>query len=196
MPVFDFSISVSPTSGSVTQGNSISATVNTTLTSGSTQSVSFSVTSGLPSGASASFSPTSCNPSCSSAMTISTIASTPVGGPYSINVRGTGGGQTHDVTYALTVTVVSPTINPPSVTTNSATNITQTSATLNGILNSMGNATSCLVWFEYKKSTDTTWTKVCETTKTSTGDFFCNLPDLTSNTLYYFEAFAKNGGGW
>lgn len=38
---FDFSISINPTSDSVAQGSSISATVNTTLTSGSTQSVSF-----------------------------------------------------------------------------------------------------------------------------------------------------------
>ncbi len=188
---FDFSISISPTSGSINQGSSISATVNTSLTPGATtQSVSFSV-SGLPSGASAP-SPVSCSPSCSSAMTISTAAATPVG-TYSINVCGTGGGQTHCVVYGLTVTSAGAAITQPSVTTNSVTNITKTSVTLNGTLNNMGNAVSCLVWFEWGPTTSYGNSTPVQTL-TSSGAFSANISGLNSNTNYYFKARAKNGG--
>ena len=196
---FDFSISINPTSGSVTQGSSISATVNTTLTSGSTQSVSFSA-SGLPSGASASFNPSSCNPSCSSTMTINTSATTPTG-TYSINVCGTGGGRTHCVTYGLTVTAAGVAINPPSVTTNAANPVTSTSATLNGTLNSLGYdpaicpSCSCIVWFKWGPTTAMANSTPVQT-KTSTSSFSANISGLTSGQTYYFEAFAKNGGSW
>ncbi|MEM5802983.1 MAG: hypothetical protein QXO57_03450 [Candidatus Aenigmatarchaeota archaeon] len=98
---FGFSISVSPNSGTVIQGQSTSATVTANLISGSAQSVSFSCLN-LPSGASCSFSPTSCNPTCSSTLTISSSTSTPTG-TYSITIRGTGGGLTRDSSYTLTV---------------------------------------------------------------------------------------------
>ncbi len=192
---FDFFISINPTSGSTSQGSSVSATVSTTLTSGTAQSVSFSVTSGLPSGASVFFSPISCNPSCSSAMTIGTTASTPVGGPYSINVRGTGGGKTYDITYALTVTASTVVISQPSVTTNSATIITQTSAALNGTLNGMGNAASVLVWFEWGP-TVSYGNSTSVQTMTAVGAFSANISSLNPNTTYYFKARAKNGGSW
>jgi len=88
---FDFSISISPTSGSVTQGSSTSATVNTVLASGATtQDIIFYILSGLPNGATASFNPTHCSPSCSPGMTIDTLATTPVGGPYSVSVCACG----------------------------------------------------------------------------------------------------------
>src|SRR5262249_7737346 len=74
----DFSVSVSPTSGSVTAGSSATATVSTAVTAGSAQTVSLSA-SGLPSGATASFSPASVTSGGSSTLTISTTASTPNG---------------------------------------------------------------------------------------------------------------------
>src|SRR6266705_2030408 len=55
-PPHDFSISASPSSVTVTQGQSGTTTIATTVTSGSSQSVTLSA-SGLPSGATASFSP-------------------------------------------------------------------------------------------------------------------------------------------
>jgi hypothetical protein len=194
--VFDFSISVNPTSGSVAQGSSISATVSTTLISGAAQSVSF-YTSGLPSGASASFSPPSCNPTCSSTMTINTSTSTPTG-TYQIIVCGTNPDGTIVRCYSyyqLTVIAVGVTINPPQVTTNAATNITSTSATLNGTLNSLGGAASCLVWFEWGPTTSYGNSTPVQTL-TSTGAFLANISGLASNTTYYFEAKAKNGGSW
>ena len=100
-PANDFSLAVSPTSGSVAPGGSTSATVSTTTTSGSAQSVALSA-SGLPSGATASFAPASVTSGGSSTLTISTSASTP-SGTYSVTVTGTGS-ATRTATYTLTVT--------------------------------------------------------------------------------------------
>jgi len=104
-PTNDFSVSVSPTSGSVAAGSSINATVNTATTSGSAQTVALSA-SGLPSGASASFSPSSVTSGSSSTVTFSTSSGTP-NGTYSVTVTGTGS-VTRTATYSLTVTGGTP----------------------------------------------------------------------------------------
>ncbi|HEX5598257.1 MAG TPA: S8 family peptidase, partial [Micromonosporaceae bacterium] len=101
-PVNDFSVTLSPTSGSTAPGGSVSATVNTTTTSGSAQSVSLSA-SGLPSGATATFNPSTVTSGNSSTMTIATAASAP-GGTYSVTITGTGTSATRTATYTLTVT--------------------------------------------------------------------------------------------
>ena len=97
----DFSLSLSPTSGSVTPGQSATATVATSTTSGSAQTVSFSA-SGLPSGATASFSPSSVSSGGSSTLTIATSASTP-SGTYTVTVTGSGSSGSHTASYTLTV---------------------------------------------------------------------------------------------
>jgi hypothetical protein len=104
----DFSISVSPTSGSVAQGGSTSVTVSVSSIEGFSETVSLSA-SGLPSGATASFSPTSGTPSFTSSLTIST-ASTTLAGIYTITITGTRGGKIHDCTYIL---IVTPAAVPP-----------------------------------------------------------------------------------
>ncbi|MFY1597383.1 S8 family peptidase [Micromonospora sp. WMMD737] len=101
-PTNDFSVSVSPTSGSTAPGGSVTATVATATTNGSAQSVSLSA-SGLPSGATASFSPATVTSGGSSALTISTSASTPAG-TYSVTVTGTAASGSRTATYSLTVT--------------------------------------------------------------------------------------------
>jgi subtilisin family serine protease len=100
-PTSDFSISVSPASGSVTAGGSTTATVNTATTSGSAQTVTLSA-SGLPSGAGASFSPTSVTSGGSATMTITTSTSTP-SGTYTVTITGAGSSATHTTSYSLTV---------------------------------------------------------------------------------------------
>jgi hypothetical protein len=190
---FDFSISDNPVSGPAVQGDSVSATIITTLTSGTSQSVSFTA-SNLPAGASASFNPTNCNPSCNSTMTINTSATTPVG-TYSINVCGRDGGQSHCVTYGLTVSSAGSAITSPTVTTNAATNITGDSATLNATLNNMGGAGSCWVWFEWGPTTSYGNTTSVQTLS-SPGSFSANISGLSQSTTYYFKAHAKNGGSW
>ena len=106
---FDFSVSVSPNSGSAQQGNSITSSIMVSLSSGSPQTVSLSA-SGLPSAASASFNPSSGNPTYTSIMTVTTSSTTPTG-TYTVTVTASGGGLTRTITYALTVTSSSP---PPT----------------------------------------------------------------------------------
>ncbi len=101
-PVNDFSVAVSPTSGSTAPGGSVTATVNTATTAGSAQTVNLSA-SGLPAGATASFSPASVTSGGSSTMTIATTAGT-APGTYAVTVTGTGASATRTATYSLTVT--------------------------------------------------------------------------------------------
>ena len=101
-PANDFSISVSPTSGSTAAGGSVSATVSTATTSGNAQTVSLSA-SGLPTGASASFNPASVTSGGSSSMTITTSGTT-AAGTYSVTITGTGSSATHSTPFSLTVT--------------------------------------------------------------------------------------------
>ena len=97
----DFSISASPSAGSVTPGGSVTSTISTAVTSGSVQTVSLSA-SGLPSGASASFNPTSVTAGSSSTLTVTTSSSTPTGSS-TITITGTGTSVTHTTTFNLTV---------------------------------------------------------------------------------------------
>ena len=101
----DFSISVSPASGSVTAGSNTAATVSTAVTSGSSESVSLSA-AGLPSGATASFSPASVTSGSSSSLTIATSSSTPAG-TYGITITGTAATGSHSTAFSLTVTASS-----------------------------------------------------------------------------------------
>ncbi|RSM46222.1 peptidase M4 family protein [Actinoplanes sp. ATCC 53533] len=100
-PANDFSVSASPTSGSVAAGSSATTTVATATTAGSAQTVALTA-SGLPSGATASFSPASVTSGSSSTLTIATTAATP-SGSYPVTITGTGS-ATHTATYTLTVT--------------------------------------------------------------------------------------------
>ncbi|MEO3779129.1 M4 family metallopeptidase [Micromonospora sp. B11E3] len=97
----DFSVTLSPTAGSVNPGSAVSTTVSTATTSGSAQTVTFSA-SGLPSGASASFNPASVTSGGSSTLTISTSAST-APGTYTVTVTGAATSGNRTATYTLTV---------------------------------------------------------------------------------------------
>jgi len=102
---FNFNMSLSPASGTITQGGTITTTATASLISGTAREVSFSV-SGLPTGVTTIFSPTSCNPLCNSTLNIVTSATTPTtstGTPHSITVIGTGRGITRTAVYTLTV---------------------------------------------------------------------------------------------
>jgi len=106
---FDFSISASPSSRTVTRGSSTTYSVTVTLLSGLTQLVSLSV-SGLPSGASSSFNPASGYPSFVSTLTISTSVSTPAD-TYTLTITGSEGGTTRQTTVQLVVEVGTITVS-------------------------------------------------------------------------------------
>jgi hypothetical protein len=102
-PTSNFSISASPSSLAVVQGNSGSTSISISVSGGFNSAVSLSAT-GLPSGVTASFNPTSIAApgSGTSTMALNVGAST-APGTYSITVTGSGGGTTHTTTVSLTV---------------------------------------------------------------------------------------------
>lgn len=99
----NFTISVSPTSGYLYQGQSGYAVVTITASGGFDSAVALSAT-GVPSGVTSSFSPASVTGSGSSDFTLTVSRSAPTG-TYPITITGTGGGVTHSTT--LTFEVVS-----------------------------------------------------------------------------------------
>ena len=105
-PAPGFSLSASPASLSVAQGNSGSSTISSAVTGGFSGSISLSA-SGQPSGVTVGFSPASINGAGSSTMTL-TVASSTVTGTYTITVTGTSGSTTATTTVSLTVTGVNP----------------------------------------------------------------------------------------
>ncbi|MFF4009493.1 M28 family peptidase [Streptomyces sp. NPDC001717] len=100
-PAQDFSIGVSPTAGSATQGGSTTATVNTSTVSGAAQTVALSV-SGAPAGVTTTLNPTSVQSGSSSTLSVQVGAST-APGTYTLTITGSGT-VGHSTTYTLTVT--------------------------------------------------------------------------------------------
>ena len=105
-----FTISASPSSVTVRQGDKGTSTITTTISGGFNNSIALSA-SGVPTGTTVSYNP---NPipapgNGSSTMTITVGASTPTG-VYPITVTGNGGGTQQNTTVTLTV------VAPPSFT--------------------------------------------------------------------------------
>ncbi len=103
-PPPNFSISASPSSLSIAQGNQGTSTITTTISGGFNSAITLSA-SGVPSGTTVSFNP---NPipapgNGSSTMTITVGAGTATG-TYPITVTGNGGGIQQNTTVTLTVT--------------------------------------------------------------------------------------------
>ncbi|WP_329130007.1 chitinase [Streptomyces sp. NBC_01476] len=101
-PANDFSVSLSPASGSLAPGGNTTSTVHTAVAAGSAQSVSLSVT-GAPAGVTAAVSPGSVTAGGSATLSVtSTSAAAP--GSYTLTVHGTGPSGSHTAAYALTIT--------------------------------------------------------------------------------------------
>ena len=100
----NFSLSASPSSLTVRQGNQGSSTITSAISGGFNGAISLSA-SGMPSGTTVSFNPSTISApgSGTSSMTITVGASTPVG-TYPITVTGNGGGLQRTATVTLTVT--------------------------------------------------------------------------------------------
>ncbi|WP_323179270.1 M28 family peptidase [Streptomyces longwoodensis] len=101
VPANDFSLAVSPASGSTAPGTSLTTTVSTATTNGSAQTVNLSA-SGAPSGVTVSFSPASVTSGASATATVTVGSSVPPG-TYTLTVTGTGT-TTHTAPFTLTVT--------------------------------------------------------------------------------------------
>ena len=113
-PPGDFTITATPSSGTVTAGASVSTAISTTAV-GTPQLVALSA-SGLPAAASVSFTPQSLTAGGSgSTMQVTTSPSTPAG-TYTVTVTGTGTSAVHSTSFSLVVQT------PPAITSpNTAT---------------------------------------------------------------------------
>ena len=74
------------------------------------------------------------------------------------------------------------------VVTEPATDVGDNEATLNGSLESIGSGDEADVWFDYKLSSDTTWSSTTTQTLTSAGSFSEQLSELEADTSYDFRA--------
>ncbi|MFA5559472.1 MAG: fibronectin type III domain-containing protein, partial [Methanofastidiosum sp.] len=84
-------------------------------------------------------------------------------------------------------------ILPPTVTTDPPTNITATTATLNGTLDDDGGE-ECDCSFEWGE-TDSYGNSTTPVSKETGQSFSANLTDLDPNTTYHFRAKAVNSAG-
>ncbi|MGH2509669.1 MAG: hypothetical protein ACRDHZ_20005, partial [Ktedonobacteraceae bacterium] len=98
----NFSLSPSPSSLSIVQGNSSTSTISTAVTSGSAATVRLTV-SVSPTGPTAALAPTSVTAGGSSTLTVS-VGSTVATGSYTVTVKGTEGSVTQSTSVAVTVT--------------------------------------------------------------------------------------------
>jgi hypothetical protein len=89
--------------------------------------------------------------------------------------------------YAITANFAE--VMPPTVITNSATNVTSNSATLNGTLYNLGSATSVQVSFEWGDTTNYGNETPAQTESLPTV-FSADLSGLTPGTTYHFKARA------
>jgi hypothetical protein len=123
----NFSVSASPSSLSVTQGNTANSTITVTPSGGFTGSVTLSA-SGLPSGVTASF---GTNPTTSTSVVTFSASSTATTGTATVTVTGTSGTLTHTTTISLTVNApaapnFSLSASPSSLTVKQGTSGTST----------------------------------------------------------------------
>jgi hypothetical protein len=134
----DFTISASPSSVTVQQGNNGTSTIGTTALNGFNNAITLSAT-GQPSGVTVTFgtNPIPAPGTGTSLMTMA-VGGSVTPGTYTITVTGVGGGITHTTTVSLTVTGVaadfSISASPASVTVTrgSSGNSTISTTALNG----------------------------------------------------------------
>jgi hypothetical protein len=101
---FDFSMSLTETSGIIKTGQARATTIKTYLTAGEGEAVSLSC-GGLPAGISCSFGNNPCEPSVpgsDSSLTIFVTSSTEPG-TYPVTITGRSAERTHSTSYSLTV---------------------------------------------------------------------------------------------
>ncbi|GIG61972.1 hypothetical protein Lfu02_63440 [Longispora fulva] len=132
-PNDDFLVSVSPNSGTVQAGGTLTSTVRTTTTTGSPQTVTLSA-KGLPDGVSVAFDPPTVTSGGTSTMTVSTAANA-AAGSSTFAVVGVANSGTRTDGYTLTVTTGPTTddflvsVNPNSGTTQAGGKLTTTVTT-------------------------------------------------------------------
>jgi hypothetical protein len=103
--------------------------------------------------------------------------------------------NTHGTSYGSDRTFTTLTATgPPVVTTYPATNVTTSSATLNGLLDPHGLSTT--VYFQYGTTTSYGHTTPMQSQTGSTyRNIHSTISGLTAHTTYHFRIVATNSGG-
>ncbi|MDM7998905.1 MAG: hypothetical protein QUS33_02600 [Dehalococcoidia bacterium] len=127
---------------------------------------------------------------------------TSVTGPFSAVLADIDSGTTYyfrakavgdgDPVYGSEVSFT--TLTPPSVTTNDATNVATSSATLRAELTSLGTAASVTVSFEWGAASGLYAHTTADQQLAATGTFTADLAGLSEGTTYYFRARAVGDG--
>ncbi|WP_254272276.1 hypothetical protein [Haloarcula marina] len=76
----------------------------------------------------------------------------------------------------------------PAVTTDSASSVTASAATLNGSLDSLGNASSAECYFEWREADSSSWNTTAKQSLSSTGSFSADISNLTEGVSYAYRA--------
>ena len=87
--------------------------------------------------------------------------------------------------------------SPLAVTTTNATNVTSSSVTLNGLVNgnNLYNTYNLNTWFEYGTNTNFGYSTIQSNSNSGYANYSSNVSNLSSNTVYYFRAVARNPQG-
>ena len=107
---------------------------------------------------------------------------------YAKNDAGTAYGE--EISFTTNKQVVLPT-----VTTTSATSVTETSAVTGGNVTSDGNASVTERGVVYATTQNPTTANTKVASGSGTGSYTCNLSGLQPNTTYYVRAYAINSKG-
>ncbi len=95
-----------------------------------------------------------------------------------------------------TISLTGPGYTNPSATTDAPTNVTTTSATMNGTVTSDGNSTITQRGFYWKQgSGNPTSSDNVQPVAGTTGSYSFNLTSLSPGTQYSYRAFATNAAG-
>ena len=109
-----------------------------------------------------------------------------------LDVNHTANQSNEDNDYASVVFTVDSSCTLPSVTTNAATSVTQTSATLNATINPKGQWTEALFFYgEDPNNLSSLTTFAYVGSDNSNHSFSQTISGLKPNTKYYFQVYAE-----
>jgi hypothetical protein len=126
-------------------------------------------------------------------------------GNFTSSITGLTAGKTYYVrayatnsagtSYGEQKTFTTNSVNKPTVTTNTVTNINQNSATCGGNVTADGGATVTARGVCWNTSQNPTISNSHTSNGSGTGNFTCNITGLTAGKTYYVRAYATNSVG-
>jgi hypothetical protein len=190
----DFTISASPSSISVVQGNSGTSTVTTAALNGFNSAIALSA-SGAPAGVTVSFSPTSiAAPGNGSSTATFTVGASTALGTYTITITGTGGSLSHNTTVSLTVTSTNPPqqlLGNPGFETGTASPWVATTGVIDNTASQPAHSGSWKAWLDgYGVShTDTLYQQVTipAGSTSATLTFWLHIDTAETTTITAFD---------